>query len=46
MTSCRLGIRVQFEHDLQILQRILLQDSAVDLFAVIRRKSRLYVNDH
>jgi len=31
MTSCRLGVRVEFEHYPQVLQRILLQYSAVDL---------------
>lgn len=32
-TSCSLGVRVQFEHYPQVLQRILLQHSAVDLLA-------------
>lgn len=30
ITSGRLGVGVQFEHYPQVLQRILLQDSAVD----------------
>lgn len=35
MTSRCLGVRIQFEHYVQILQRILLQYSAVDLLAVM-----------
>lgn len=41
MTSCCLGIRVQFEHYPQVLQRILLQYSAVDLLAVMTIQSGL-----
>lgn len=35
MTSCCLGVGVQFQHNPQVLQRILLQYSAVDLLAVM-----------
>lgn len=35
MTSCCLGIGVQFKHNPQVLQRILLQHSAMNLLAVI-----------
>lgn len=38
MTSCGLGVRVQFEHDSQVLQRILLQYSAIDLLAVMKKQ--------
>lgn len=41
MTSCGLGVRVQLEHYPQVLQRILLQYSAVDLLAVITPQPRL-----
>lgn len=35
MTSCCLGIGVQFKHNPQVLQRILLQHSAINLLAVM-----------
>ena len=35
MTSCCLGVRVELEHYPQVLQRILLQDSAIDLLAAM-----------
>lgn len=41
MTSCCLGVRIQFEHYVQILQRILLQNSAVELLAVMTIQSTL-----
>lgn len=37
MTSCCLGIGVQFQHNPQVLQRILLQHSAVNLLAVMTK---------
>lgn len=37
MTSCCLSIRVQFQHNPQVLQRILLQHSAVNLLAVMTK---------
>lgn len=43
MASGRLGIRVQFQHYPQVLQRILLQYFAVDLLAIMRRKSHIDV---
>lgn len=39
MTPGCLGIGVQFEHDPQVLQRILLQDSADDLLPARRRQT-------
>ena len=41
ITSCCLGVRVQFEHYPQVLQRILLQNSSVDLLAGITIKTIL-----
>ena len=38
MTSCCLSVRVQFEHYPQVLQRILLQYSALNLLAVMTIK--------
>lgn len=45
MASCRLGIWVQLEHYPQILQRILLQYSALDLLAAMTA-SAVFVNVH
>ena len=39
MTSRRLGVGVELHHDLQVLQRILLQDSAVDLLAALTKEN-------
>lgn len=45
LTSCCLGIWVQFEHYPQVLQRILLQYSANDLLPAVTISARL-INMH
>lgn len=46
MTPCRLGVRVQLHHDHQVLQRILLQNSAVDLLAEMPKRSTVHMCEH